>query len=62
MRSIRERIDKVKYELAKKWQVSSIRLYLLKATATVRVTKTRVCYRFSKRFVHQELLQDLLFG
>ena len=62
VRVIRNSIDGVKHELAKKWQVSSIRLYLLKAAVRVRVTKTRVCYRFSKSFVHQELMQDLLFG
>ena len=62
VRVIRKQIDGVKHELAKKWQVSSIRLYLLKVAARVRVTKTRVYYRFSKSFVHQELLQDLLFG
>ena len=62
VRFIRKRIDGVKHELAKKWQVSSIRIYLLKVAARVRVTKTRVYYRFSRSFVHQELFQDLLFG
>ena len=58
---IRQGIQETDHEKAHNWQVSSIRTYLLKVAATVKITKTRVHYRFSKSFVHQKLLEELLF-
>ncbi|NCO63960.1 MAG: hypothetical protein GW839_13325 [Flavobacteriales bacterium] len=47
-------------EEAKKWQISSIRTYLLKVGATIKITKRRIYYRLSKAFVHQQLILELL--
>ncbi len=58
---VKERMAKTKQEAAQKWQVSSIRTHFFKVAATVTVTKSRIRYRFSKSFVHRELLQELLF-
>jgi Transposase DDE domain group 1 len=54
-------IKKTGFEAAKKWQASTIRASLLKIGATIRTTKRRVYYRFSKAFVHQELFRQLVF-
>jgi len=58
---LKEAIKKTGFELAKKWQVDTIRASLLKIGATIKTTKRRVYYRFSKAFVHQELLRQLIF-
>lgn len=59
-RLIKEEINEVKDEVAEKWQVSSIRMYLLKVGATIKVTKRRVYYMLSKSFVYQDLFQKLI--
>ena len=46
--------------LAKKWQIDTIRASLLKIGGTIKKTKRRVYYRFSKAFVHQELFRQLI--
>ena len=51
----------VKRGEAKKWQINSIRTYLLKIGAIVKKTKRRIYYRLSKAFVHQELFYELIF-
>jgi hypothetical protein len=58
---LKEAIKKTGFELAKKWQIDTIRVSLLKVGATIKTTKRRVFYRFSKAFVHQELLRKLIF-
>ncbi len=57
---LKQAIRKTKYEVAKKWQVSTIRVALLKVGATIKKTKRRIYYRFSKAFVHQDLLRELI--
>lgn len=57
---LKEAIKKTSFELAKKWQIDTIRAALLKVGATIRITKRRVYYRFSKAFVHQDLLRQLI--
>jgi hypothetical protein len=57
---LKEAIKKTGFELAQKWQVDTIRASLLKIGATIKTTKRRVYYRFSKAFVHQELLRQLI--
>ena len=52
-------IKKTKFEAAKKWQISTIRASLLKVGATIKTTKRRVYYRFSKAFAHQNLFREL---
>lgn len=56
---LKEAIRKTKFEVAKKWQVSTIRASLLKVGATIKITKRRVYYRLSKAFVYQDLFREL---
>lgn len=53
-------IGKTRFEPAKKWQIDTIRASLLKIGATIKKTRRRVYYRFSKAFVHQELFRELI--
>jgi len=57
---LKKAIKQTKYEAAKKWQVSTIRVTLLKVGATIKKTKRRIYYRFSKAFPHQDLLRQLI--
>lgn len=57
---LKEAIKKTGFEVAKKWQIDTIRVALLKIGATIKTTKRRVYYRFSKAFVHQDLLRQLI--
>lgn len=57
---LKQAIQQTKFDFAKKWQVSSIRTRLLKVGATIKETKRRIYYQFSKAFVHQDLLSTLL--
>ncbi|KAA1243202.1 IS1380 family transposase [Aquimarina sp. RZ0] len=54
------KIKTTKFENAKKWQINSIRTYLLKVGATIKKTKRRIFYRLSKAFVYQKLFLELL--
>ncbi len=58
---LKQKIKKTRFEKAKKWQISSIRTYLLKVGATIRITKRRVFYKLSKAFVYQNLFRELIF-
>lgn len=57
---LKQAIKHTKYEAAKKWQISTIRVSLLKVGATIKRTKRRIYYRFSKAFPHQDLLRQLI--
>lgn len=57
---LKQAIKQTKHEVAKKWQVSTIRVSLLKVGATIKKTKRRIYYRFSKAFAHQDLLRQLI--
>jgi len=57
---IKEEVKIVGDEIAQKWQVSSIRTYLLKVGATIKITKKRIYYKLSKAFVYQDLFQKLI--
>ena len=57
---IKQKINKTSVETAKKWQISSIRTYLLKVGATIKVTKKRIFYQLSKSFVYQKLFREIL--
>lgn len=57
---LKEAIRKTGFELAKKWQIDTIRASLLKIGATIKITKRRVYYRFSKAFVNQDLFRELI--
>ena len=56
---LKESIKKTKFEVAKKWQISTIRASLLKVGATIKITKRRVYYQLSKAFVYQDLFREL---
>jgi len=58
---LRQAIRKTKFEIAKKWQIGTIRTLLLKIGATIKITKRRIYYRLSKAFVHQDLFKALIF-
>lgn len=45
---------------AKKWQVSNIRLYLLKIGTIIKIRKRTVTLKYSKAFVYQDLLSKIL--
>ena len=52
-------IKLTRFDKAKKWQIDTIRVSLLKVGATIKKTKRRIYYRFSKAFVFQELFREL---
>lgn len=58
---LKEKIKQTSFEKAKKWQIDSIRTYLLKIGATIKITKKRVFYRLSKAFVFQDLFREVIF-
>jgi len=57
---VKQAIRKTKNKAASKWQIDTIRVSLLKVGATIKKTKRRIYYRFSKAFVQQELLRQLI--
>jgi hypothetical protein len=57
---LKHAIKQTKYEAAKKWQINTIRASLLKVGATIKKTKRRIYYRFSKAFPYQDLLRELI--
>jgi len=56
---LKQAIRKTRFDLAKKWQISTIRASLLKVGATITKTKRRVYYKLSKAFVFQDLFLEL---
>jgi hypothetical protein len=57
---LKKAIKKTKFTKAKKWQIDTIRVSLLKVGATIKKTKRRIFYRFSKAFVFQDLFRELV--
>ena len=57
---IKSKIKKTTFQKAKKWQISTIRTYLLKVGATIKITKKRIYYRLSRAFVYQDLFRELI--
>jgi hypothetical protein len=57
---IKQKIKKTSVEVAKKWQISSIRTYLLKVGATIKITKRRIYYQLSKAFVYKDLFREII--
>ena len=57
---IKKKIKKTSIEVAKKWQISSIRIYLLKVGATIKITKRRIYYKLSKAFVYKDLFRQII--
>ncbi|NQY09142.1 MAG: IS1380 family transposase [Flavobacteriales bacterium] len=57
---IKQRIKKSSFEIAEKWQISTIRTYLLKVGATIKITKKRILYQLSKAFVYKDLFREII--
>jgi hypothetical protein len=57
---IKQKIKKSSFDIAKKWQISSIRTYLLKVGATIKITKKRIFYQLSKAFVYKDLFREII--
>lgn len=57
---LKNRIKKTRFENAKKWQINSIRTYLLKVGATIKITKRRIYYRLSRAFVFKDLFREIV--
>lgn len=57
---LKTKIKKTTFQEAKRWQISSIRTYLLKVGATIKITKRRIFYRLSKSFVYKDLFRELI--
>lgn len=57
---LKKKIKNTSFPKAMKWQISSIRTYLLKVGATIKKTKRRIYYRLSKAFVYQDLFRELI--
>ena len=57
---LKQKLKKTTNEKAKKWQISSIRTYLLKIGATIKITKRRIYYRLSKAFVYKDLFREII--
>jgi hypothetical protein len=57
---LKKAINKTTFSIAKKWQIDTIRVSLLKVGATIKKTKRRIFYRFSKAFVFQDLFRQLI--
>jgi hypothetical protein len=61
LRLLKLAIAKTPFKEAKTWQIDTIRTYLLKVGATIKITKRRIYYRLSKAFVFQDLFKALIF-
>jgi len=61
-RLIKLMIKKTGFEKAKKWQVSNIRLFLLKIGGTIKITKRRIYVKLSKSFVYKNLFRKLVLN
>ena len=58
---IKQMIAKTRHEIAKKWNIDSIRLNLMKVGATIKKTVKRIKISYSKSYVYQNLYGELLF-
>ncbi len=56
---LKQAIKRTTFDAAKKWQINTIRVSLLKIGATIKKTKRRIYYKFSKAFVYQNLFREL---
>lgn len=57
---MKEMIAETTHEVAKKWNIDSIRLHLLKVGATIKKTVKRIIISYSKSYVYQNLYRELL--
>jgi hypothetical protein len=59
-RIIKNKIKNTTYDIAKKWNINSIRLLLLKAGAIIMKTKRQIKISITNAFVHKDLYIMLL--
>lgn len=57
---LKQAIQKTPIKIATKWCIQTIRCRLLKVGATIKKTKRKIYYQFSKAFVHQDLFRALI--
>jgi hypothetical protein len=57
---LKQKIKKTSHEIAKKWQIDTIRTYLLKVGARIKITKKRIYYQLSKSFVYKDLFREII--
>jgi len=57
---LKQKIKRTSIEVADKWQISSIRTYLLKVGARIKITKKRIYYQLSKSFVYKDLFRQII--
>ena len=57
---LKNKIKNTSFKKPKTWQISTIRTYLLKIGATIKITKRRIYYRLSKAFVYKDLFRELI--
>jgi len=57
---LKDSIKRSTITVAKKWQISSIRTYLLKVGATIKTTKRRIFYQLSKAFLYKDLFRQII--
>lgn len=57
---LKQAIQKTPIKIATKWCIQTIRCRLLKVGATIKKTKRKIYYQFSKAFVHQDLFLALI--
>ncbi|WP_369409870.1 transposase [Wocania arenilitoris] len=57
---LKSKIKNTTYHKPKTWQISSIRTYLLKIGATIKIPKRRIYYNLSKAFVYKDLFRELM--
>ena len=57
---LKQKIKKTSVEVVKRWQISSIRTYLLKVGASIKITKKRIYYQLSKSFVYKDLFRQII--
>ena len=58
--ALKQEIKKTSFQIADQWQIDTIRTRLLKIGATIKKTKRRIYYHFSKAFVYQDLFLELI--
>ena len=57
---LKQKIKQTTIEVAKRWQINSIRTYLLKVGARLKITKRRIYYQLSKSFVYKDLFRQII--
>lgn len=57
---LKQKIKKTSLEIARKWQIDTIRTYLLKVGARIKITKKRIYYQLSKSFVYKDLFREII--